>query len=136
MICFVSRGLSIHSFHGNFFVRTTDLLALPNINPDAGFGMQVSIDENLSDLQTVCFQAALLYTSSKGNQSHSLVKKSTVRKVIFMKTICNRILLNHFTGERRIRVHTLCLPVTNNLHDILVSADQQCIAGLLAKMGT
>lgn len=60
------RGLSIHSFHGNFFVRTTDLLALPNINPDAGFGMQVSIDENLSDMQNVCFQAALLYTSSKG----------------------------------------------------------------------
>ncbi|XP_065212440.1 protein transport protein Sec24A [Planococcus citri] len=97
-----TKGLSIHSFHGNFFVRTTDLLALPNINPDAGFGMQVSIDESLSDLQTVCFQAALLYTSSK--------------------------------GERRIRVHTLCLPVANNLHDVLLSADQQCIAGLLAKM--
>lgn len=33
-------------------------------------------------------------------------------------------------------MHTLCLPVTNNLHDILISADQQCITGLLAKMGT
>ncbi|KAK7603574.1 hypothetical protein V9T40_003573 [Parthenolecanium corni] len=97
-----TKGLSIHSFHGNCFVRTTDLLALPNINPDAGFGMQVSIDENLSDLQSVCFQAALLYTSSK--------------------------------GERRIRVHTLCLPIANNMHDVLVSADQQCIAGLLSKM--
>ncbi|XKL62561.1 hypothetical protein PGB90_002394 [Kerria lacca] len=97
-----TKGLSIHSFHGNFFVRTTDLLALPNINPDAGFGMQISINENLSDMQSVSFQAALLYTSSK--------------------------------GERRIRVHTLCLPVTNNLHDVLVSADQQCITGLLAKM--
>jgi protein transport protein SEC24 len=39
---------------------------LPNVNPDAGFGMQVAIEENLSDLQNVCFQAALLYTSSKG----------------------------------------------------------------------
>ncbi|KAK3915556.1 Protein transport protein Sec24B [Frankliniella fusca] len=97
-----SRGLSIHTFHGNFYVRSTDLLSLPNINPDAGFGMQVSIEENLSDMQNVCFQAALLYTSGK--------------------------------GERRIRVHTLCLPIAANLPDILHSADQQCIIGLLAKM--
>nr|CAI5849353.1 unnamed protein product [Callosobruchus analis] len=97
-----TRGLAIHSFHGNFFVRSTDLLSLPNINPDAGFGMQVSIEDNLSDVQTVCFQAALLYTSSK--------------------------------GERRIRVHTLCLPVTATLQDVIHSADQECVVGLLAKM--
>lgn len=83
-------------------MRSTDLLSLPNINPDAGFGMQVSIEDSLSDLQSVCFQAALLYTSSK--------------------------------GERRIRVHTLCLPVANNLPDVLNSADQQCIVGILSKM--
>ncbi|XP_043277320.1 protein transport protein Sec24A [Venturia canescens] len=97
-----TRGLSIHTFHGNFFVRSTDLLSLPNVNPDAGFGMQVSIEENLSDVQSVCFQAALLYTSSK--------------------------------GERRIRVHTMCLPVTSSMSDILYSADQQAIIGLLSKM--
>ncbi|XP_044743639.1 protein transport protein Sec24A [Chrysoperla carnea] len=97
-----TRGLSIHTFHGNFFVRSTDLLSLPNCNPDAGFGMQVAIEESLSDLQQVCFQAALLYTSSK--------------------------------GERRIRVHTLCLPIANTLSDVLNSADQQCIVGLVAKM--
>lgn len=38
-------------------------------------------------------------------------------------------------GERRIRVHTLCLPIGSNLPDILHSADQQCIIGLLTKMG-
>ncbi len=36
-----TRGLTPHTFHGNFFVRSTDLLSLPNINPDAGFAMQV-----------------------------------------------------------------------------------------------
>jgi len=40
-----------------------------------------------------------------------------------------------FKGERRIRVHTLSLPVVANLSDILHSADQQCIVGLLSKMG-
>ncbi|XP_046392862.1 protein transport protein Sec24A [Ischnura elegans] len=97
-----SRGLSIHTFHGHFFVRSTDLLSLPNVNPDAGYGMQVAIDESLADLQNVCFQAALLYTSSK--------------------------------GERRIRVHTLCLPLAANVGDVVCAADQQCIVGLLAKM--
>lgn len=97
-----TRGMSLHTFHGHFFVRSTDLLSLPNVNPDAGFGMQVSIDEDLKDSREVSFQAALLYTSSR--------------------------------GERRIRVHTLCIPTSANLQEIIQGADQQCIVGLLAKM--
>jgi len=97
-----TRGMSLHTFHGHFFVRSTDLLSLPNVNPDAGFGMQVSIDEDLKDSREVSFQAALLYTSSK--------------------------------GERRIRVHTLCIPICSSLQEIIQGADQQCIVGLLAKM--
>lgn len=97
-----TRGLTIHTFHGNFFVRSTDLLSLPNVNPDAGFGMQISYEESLADSKTVCFQAALLYTSSK--------------------------------GERRIRVHTLCLPVTSSLSEVMHSADAQAIIGLISKM--
>lgn len=97
-----TKGLSIHTFHGNFFVRSTDLLSLPNVNPDAGFAVQMSIEENLVDMQVVSFQAALLYTSSK--------------------------------GERRIRVHTMCLPVVNSLSDVFAGADVQAITGLLASM--
>jgi len=97
-----TRGMSLHTFHGHFFVRSTDLLSLPNVNPDAGFGMQVSIDDDLRDSREVSFQAALLYTSSK--------------------------------GERRIRVHTLCIPISSSLQDIIQGADQQCIIGLLSKM--
>lgn len=59
-------GLSIHTFHGNFFVRSTDLLSLPNVNPDAGYAVQMSVEESLTDMQVVSFQSALLYTSSKG----------------------------------------------------------------------
>ncbi|XP_067928230.1 protein transport protein Sec24A-like isoform X2 [Watersipora subatra] len=97
-----TKGLSIHTFHGNFFVRSTDLLSLPNINPDAGFGMQVSIEDNLTESPYACMQAALLYTSSK--------------------------------GERRIRVHTLCLPVSTSLTDVINGADQQAIVSMLSKM--
>lgn len=97
-----TKGLSIHTFHGNFFVRSTDLLSLPNVNPDAGYAVQMSVEENLTDTQLVSFQSALLYTSSK--------------------------------GERRIRVHTLCLPVVATLNEIFLGADVQAIAGLLANM--
>ena len=51
----------MQTFHGKFFVRSTDLLTLPNVNPDHGFCMNISIDENLKEYNNVCFQAALLY---------------------------------------------------------------------------
>ncbi|OCT88321.1 protein transport protein Sec24A [Xenopus laevis] len=97
-----TKGLSIHTFHGNFFVRSTDLLSLPNVNPDAGYAVQMSVEENLTDTPVVSFQSALLYTSSK--------------------------------GERRIRVHTMCLPVVSAVSDVYAGADVQAITGLLANM--
>ncbi|XP_057561661.1 protein transport protein Sec24B isoform X4 [Hippopotamus amphibius kiboko] len=97
-----TKGLSMHTFHGNFFVRSTDLLSLANINPDAGFAVQLSIEESLTDTSLVCFQTALLYTSSK--------------------------------GERRIRVHTLCLPVVTSLADVYAGVDVQAAICLLANM--
>nr|XP_044999506.1 protein transport protein Sec24B isoform X2 [Jaculus jaculus] len=97
-----TKGLSMHTFHGNFFVRSTDLLSLANINPDAGFAVQLSIEESLTDTSLVCFQTALLYTSSK--------------------------------GERRIRVHTLCLPVVSSLADVYAGVDVQASVCLLANM--
>nr|XP_043896735.1 protein transport protein Sec24B isoform X2 [Solea senegalensis] len=97
-----TKGLSIHTFHGNFFVRSTDLLSLANVNPDSAFAVQMSIEDSLADSSLACFQAALLYTSSK--------------------------------GKRRIRVHTLCLPVVNQLSDVYAGADVQAVTCLLANM--
>jgi len=64
--------------------------------------MQIAIEESLTDYNSVCFQAAVLYTSSN--------------------------------GERRIRVHTLSLPVVSILQDVLGGADQETIIGLVSKM--
>jgi protein transport protein SEC24 len=98
-----TRGLVLQAFHGNCFIRSTDLLSLPNVNPDLGFSIQLAIEESLKDIPYACFQAALLYTSSK--------------------------------GERRIRVHTLVLPITNNLQQIYANANQHAIIGMVSKMG-
>src|SRR5690606_2410314 len=37
-------------------------------------------------------------------------------------------------SERRIRIHTYCLPVTKNINEIVNGADQEAIIGLIAKM--
>jgi protein transport protein SEC24 len=63
-------ALSIHTFYGSGFVRSVDLLVLPNINPDAAFGIQVAIEDSLTNYTSVTFQAALLYTSSKSNEKN------------------------------------------------------------------
>ena len=116
-------ALSIHTFHGSGFVRSVDLLVLPNINPDAAFGMQVSIDDTLTHYTAVTFQAAILYTSSKSKRNE------------WIRIIIKLLLLILFVGERRIRVHTFSLPVSSNLHEIFSNADQEAIVSLVAKMG-
>ncbi|KAG0339230.1 COPII subunit, partial [Podila humilis] len=94
-----SKGLKMSAFYGNFFVRSTDLLSLPNVPRDQSYSIEVSYEDNLS-IPIVCFQTALLHTSS--------------------------------SGERRIRVLTLAVPVTTSLSELYMSADQVAIATLLA----
>jgi len=87
------------AFYGNFFVRSTDLLSLPNVPRDQSYSIEVSHEDDLTS-PMVCFQTALLHTAS--------------------------------SGERRIRVLTLSLPVTTTLSELFVSADQVAITTLLA----
>ncbi|KAK4469330.1 hypothetical protein MN116_006893 [Schistosoma mekongi] len=95
-------GLGIQTFHGSCFVRSTDLIALPNVSPDSGYAVQLDVSESLEKCHSVCCQAAVLYTSSR--------------------------------GDRRIRVHTLCLPVVHTETEVFQGADQGAIACLLSKM--
>ena len=43
--------------------------------------------------------------------------------------------MDFISGERRIRVHTLCLPTSASVTDIINGADQQAVIGMLAKFG-
>lgn len=97
-----SKGLRISAFHGHFFVRSTDLLALPTCDADKSFAVEISHEETVLTNQVAYLQAALLYTSSQ--------------------------------GERRIRVHTLAMPVVNDILDLFKSSDCGATAALLAKI--
>lgn len=63
-----TRGLRITNFYGNYFIRGTDLLALPNCTPDSVFAVEFGYDEQLLTASVISVQAALLYTTSCGER--------------------------------------------------------------------
>lgn len=98
-----SKGLKISAFLGHFFIRSTDLLALPTTDADKGYAIEIQHEETVLDGPVACLQCALLYTAS--------------------------------CGERRIRVHTLQVPVTHELSDLFKGADGPALLCFLAKAG-
>ncbi|XP_057473946.1 protein transport protein SEC24 A-like [Actinidia eriantha] len=62
------KGVRFTTYHGNFMLRSTDLIALPAVDCDKAYAMQMSLEETLLTTQTVYFQVALLYTSSSGER--------------------------------------------------------------------
>lgn len=97
----VTRGMRISNFHGNFYMRGNDLLALPNCHPDNAFAFEILFDEAALSTNIISVQAALLYTTS--------------------------------SGERRIRVHTMALPVSHVVQEIVESIDMDCLCNIMAR---
>jgi len=62
-----TRGLRMSTFHGNFFVRSTDLLSMPSIPVDQSYSIEVSIDEAIVG-PVVVMQTAVLYTTCEGER--------------------------------------------------------------------
>jgi protein transport protein SEC24 len=75
-----TKGVNITNFYGNFFIRGTDLLALPNVTPDTAFNVELAHEEPLQPGGVIAVQAALLYTTSSGERRiciHTLAKPVT-----------------------------------------------------------
>ena len=53
------------SFHGNFFVRSTDLLAMPAVPQDQSYVIEVQIEDAITR-PFVVFQCAVLHTTCYG----------------------------------------------------------------------
>uniref|UniRef100_A0A7S1B6V7 Protein transport protein SEC24 n=1 Tax=Corethron hystrix TaxID=216773 RepID=A0A7S1B6V7_9STRA len=96
-----TKGFKINHFYGNFHIRGTDLLALPNCTSDSVFGFEIQHDEHNVNNSVLTVQSALLYTSSE--------------------------------GQRRIRVHTQALAVSNSQQEIMETADAETITCLVSK---
>ncbi|GER29733.1 transport protein Sec24 [Striga asiatica] len=99
------KGVRFTTYHGNFMLRSTDLLALPAVDCDKAYAAQLSLEETLLATQTVYFQVALLYPFCK---------------ILHMK--------------RRIRVHTAAAPVVADLGEMYRLADTGAIISVLSRL--
>lgn len=63
-----TKGMRITNFYGNFLIRGTDLLALPNCTSDSVFGFDLVHDEQTVNTNFITVQSALLYTTSDGER--------------------------------------------------------------------
>ena len=96
-----SKGVQVVDFHGNFYLRGSDLLALPGVDSDKAFTFELRNDESVLTERAVCVQSALLYTTSE--------------------------------GERRIRVHSLCLPLSANLLELYDRVNCNAMINVMVK---
>lgn len=62
-----TKGVRAIGFHGNFFVRSTDLLALPAVPLDQSYGIECEIEEPIS-APFVVFQSVVLHSTSSGER--------------------------------------------------------------------
>eukprot|EP00172_Hildenbrandia_rubra_P004556 Plantae.Rhodophyta-Hildenbrandia_rubra.ctg9408.p1 GENE.Plantae.Rhodophyta-Hildenbrandia_rubra.ctg9408~~Plantae.Rhodophyta-Hildenbrandia_rubra.ctg9408.p1 ORF type:complete len:784 (+),score=120.16 Plantae.Rhodophyta-Hildenbrandia_rubra.ctg9408:631-2982(+) len=100
----ISRGLRCAKFSGRFFLRSSDLMALPSCDEDKAYGVQFAFDESELDKGPFCMQVALLYTTT--------------------------------SGERRIRVHTAAVPVSNMPLEIYTYTDAATSFHLLMRQAS
>ena len=78
-----TKGLRVTNFHGNFFIRGSDLLALPNVTSDTTCTAELEHVEVLNPSTLITVQAALLYTSSTGERRITVHTKAvTVTSVL------------------------------------------------------
>ncbi|KAH8103085.1 protein transporter SEC24 [Cristinia sonorae] len=62
-----SKNLRMSSFHGNFFVRSTDLLAMPAVPQDLSYAVEIQIEDTIT-APFVVFQTAILHTTCYGER--------------------------------------------------------------------
>ena len=63
------------SFHGNFFVRSTDLLAMPAVPQDQSYAIEIQIEETINT-PFVVFQTAVLHTTCYGERRIRVVTQA------------------------------------------------------------
>jgi protein transport protein SEC24 len=60
-----SRGVRMSSFHGNFFLRSTDLLAMPTVPNDVSYMIELEVEETITQ-PYIIIQTGVLHTTCNG----------------------------------------------------------------------
>jgi protein transport protein SEC24 len=128
-----TRGVRITTFHGNFSIRGTDLLALPNCHPDAAFALEMVHDDAVLSASVVSVQAALLYTTSSGERRirvHTLAVPTSglveeVAASVDIDALCNILARQALDTALRTGLEPARLRLQNACVDILRGAKPQ-----------
>lgn len=115
-----SRGLRMAAYHGNAFVRSTDLLALSTVTQDQAYSVEVQI-EDVSAFRCRDSEVAVLIRVP-------ILQPLSQPFVVFQTAVLHTTSF----GERRIRVVTSAYPTTTNVSDVFASVDQVALATHLA----
>ncbi|WWC85222.1 protein transporter SEC24 [Kwoniella dendrophila CBS 6074] len=62
-----TRGIRMSAFHGNFFIRSTDLLALPVVPTDQNYVIELQLEDDIKGAFVV-LQTAILHTTCYGER--------------------------------------------------------------------
>ncbi|XP_049849040.1 uncharacterized protein LOC126317107 [Schistocerca gregaria] len=63
-----SHGIRILTYLGNLFMRNTDLIAICTLDPEKAYGLRLALKKNLTNIERVYIQSALLYSNSAGER--------------------------------------------------------------------
>ncbi|EEA05110.1 Sec23/Sec24 trunk domain-containing protein [Cryptosporidium muris RN66] len=99
----VSRGWKITNWYGNFYFSGTDLLLAPSCHSDQSYSIVIDMEDNV-----------------------------TVAPDPFVY-IQAALLHTNSDGERRIRVHTIALPATQNYIELASSMDVQATVSIICQ---
>ncbi|KAL7422116.1 COPII subunit [Cryptotrichosporon argae] len=70
-----TRGIRMSAFHGNFFIRSTDLLGLPTVPEDQNYVIELQIEDDLK-AAVVVLQTAVLHTTCYGERRIRVVTQA------------------------------------------------------------
>lgn len=124
------------AFHGNFFVRSTDLLALAAVPVDQTYCIEVTIEETIQ-APYVVLQTGVLHTSSFGERRIRVVTMAlpTTSSISEMYSSVDQIALATYFGDKAVercissKLEDARDAVTNKLADILIAYKNTMTAG-------
>ena len=101
----VQQGFRVSSFNGHFFIRSMDLLALPATNADHAYAVQLA---HRTQIQLPTATESYLQCA---------------------------LLYTNADGERRIRVHTMCVPVVSDVAQMYRAVVGGAMSAFLTRLG-
>lgn len=133
-----STGVRVSAFHGNYLIRGQDLISSPNADEDKvwlSFFLRTSwksTDDQFKLLLIGMLRVTCVYWFV---QSFSV--EFTFPTNLTGSSVCIQSALLHTTldGQRRIRVHTLQVPIVASITEMYRVADAQACVAMLAKIG-